>query len=49
MSRRKCPKLDCWDELCQVAKAVARLQRKVCALEKTVIQLQTGKDTSKGN
>lgn len=44
VSKCKCPKLDCWDELCQLTKAVARLQRKVCALEKAVIQLQTVKE-----
>jgi hypothetical protein len=49
MKKCKCPKMDCWDEIRELARCVARLQRKLREVEKAVIQLQTGKDTSKGD
>jgi hypothetical protein len=48
MSKCKCPKKDCWDEVRSLARVLARLQREVREVKKAVLQLQTGKGASKG-
>ena len=40
MSRCKCPKPDCWDEVRSLARVLARLQREVREVKQTVLRLE---------
>ena len=40
MSKCKCPKKDCWDEVRSLARVLARLQREVREVKQTVLRLE---------